>query len=772
MFAAQHTSTPQPPSPPSSDLPDEVRTPSPLWPLPRFLGRNGFDESALVPAKQLERLPGLHRWRSSGTNPQFLVRCCLPAGWIRIRYTIESSISTHLSIHVDEGEGFPPQTCIERIPVGHLVQRDCLVRLGHPVQAVRIDPLEGVGEFTLSGLRIESVPALVVFARALVGKVALLRKYGSAWQAVGRGCRLLLQGRFRTFFQKLHKGLEGPAFDTPPDYDAQRAYEEWQRRHTLTESELAGLRAAAERLTDAPILSVLLAVSNEDIQIVQAGIESLLRQTWLKWELCIAAASAGAEVRALLEKYARADARIRTFHSQDPVGIFVAMNTAVEHARGAFVIFLRAGDELAEHALQRFARSIMEDSAADMVYSDEDQIDHSGQRVNPFFKPDWSPESLLGQEYVSPLVVRASLVRELGGLRSSCDGATEYDLALRVAARTNRVAHVPDVLYHRRIPAVSQAETPSRSEAIRRALGEHLRETGREGLVEPVATPDAPRVRFRLLGNPRVSILIPTAFAVRKGQGGGRVLVVGCVQSIRALTTWPNYEIIVVADRKVPAQVKATLEQLGVTILPFEQPFNFAATMNRGAQEATGSHLLLLNDDTEVITGDWLESMLEYSQQPDIGAVGARLLFPHGRLQHTGIHLLDGKPLHAFYGYPQDHPGYFASQATPRNYCAVTAACMMTRRDVFHELDGFDPAFALNYNDVDYCLRLLQTGRRIVATPYAQLYHYEASTKRGDDTPELSAFKARWAGIFTRDPYYNSNFSTVFPDYQIDPEAP
>ena len=225
------------------------------------------------------------------------------------------------------------------------------------------------------------------------------------------------------------------------------------------------------------------------------------------------------------------------------------------------------------------------------------------------------------------------------------------------------------------------------------------------------------RVRFNIAGKPLVSILIPTAAMRKQINGREQILVLNCVRSIRRLSTWTNYEILIIGDETLPAAVREELTRLGGRILSFRGPFSFPGKINLGASQAGGQHLLLLNDDTEVITPGWLECLLEYSQQDAIGAVGAKLLFPHGRLQHVGVNLLAGNPVHAFYGYPRDHPGYGFSNLIPRNCCAVTAACLMTRSDLFHEIGGLDPAFPLDYNDIDYCLKLKSKGRRIVFTP-------------------------------------------------------
>jgi GT2 family glycosyltransferase len=336
-----------------------------------------------------------------------------------------------------------------------------------------------------------------------------------------------------------------------------------------------------------------------------------------------------------------------------------------------------------------------------------------------------------------------------------------------VAAHAGVVRHVPDVLHH----VQSERKDEAADGAARRALEGHLRDAGRDAVVEEAGPPGTFRPRFRVRGRPLVSVVIPTAFAAKRAGRATTCLVVECVRSIRQRSTWADFEVLVVADRQAPEGVSEALGRLGAEVLPFPGPFNFAASVNAGAAAARGIHLLLLNDDTEVISPDWLQRLLEHSQQPQVGAVGATLLFPNGRLQHAGIHLLGGKALHAFYGYPPDHPGYREHFGGPRNCCAVTGACLMTRREVFEEAGGLSPAFPLDYNDVDYCLRLLRTGRRVVCTPFARLYHHEAFSRRGGGTQGLAAFRARWGDAAGRDPYYNPNFSTRFPDYRIAPGA-
>jgi GT2 family glycosyltransferase len=241
--------------------------------------------------------------------------------------------------------------------------------------------------------------------------------------------------------------------------------------------------------------------------------------------------------------------------------------------------------------------------------------------------------------------------------------------------------------------------------------------------------------------------------------------------SIFAKSTYPSFEIVILDNGEVSPDAVGFIVRPEVMRLPYEQPFNWARAMNQGAARAGGDHLLFVNDDTEVLSPDWLEGLVEFSQLPEIGAVGARLEFPDGRIQHVGVTLLDDIPTHAFYGYPGAHPGYEFSSIVPRNCSAVTGACLMTRSEVFREVGGFTESFALNYNDIDFCLRVRETGRRIVFTPYARLCHHEAATRSIDVQVELAAFKTRWGGRSLRDPYYNPNLSTRFNDYRIESDC-
>ena len=440
-------------------------------------------------------------------------------------------------------------------------------------------------------------------------------------------------------------------------------------------------------------------------------------------------------------------------------------------ANGEFVALFDHDDEIAEHALYSMVRAAVQQPDADVIYSDEDKIQPDGKRVNPFFKPDWSPEFFLGCMFTCHLsLYRTALVREAGGFDSAYDGAQDYDLALRVIEKARQVVHVPDVLYHWRLlpnsTASGVAAKPQAAVNGLRALEAHLLRTGREGRAEMGPSAGLNFVRFDVVGTPRVSIIIPTLGSAALAPGRDTGYIENCLTSIRKLSTWKNVEIIVLDRHTMPDDVASRLLTDNVRRVTYDAPFNWSVVNNLGACHATGDYLLFLNDDMEVLTPTWMESMLEFAQQKEIGAVGAKLLFPDGGLQHVGVILLDGHPGHPFYGYPKHHTGYYCRNVLPHNCAAVTGACLMTRADVFRDMGGFDESFPLNYNDVDYCLKLRQAGYRIVYTPHATLTHYEGATKPGVFAEELRAFQAKW-GEHVGDPYYNPNLNVETFDYRI-----
>jgi GT2 family glycosyltransferase/SAM-dependent methyltransferase len=751
------------------------RLTAPVRQLRQWLRPRGFGAAALIPWKQIEPVlnePGT--WRSCGTDPQFLVPCSLPAGWLRVRLKMTAEVWGGWELYVDHGDGFTPAGCIEQANItASGVEVDFCFQLDRPARAVRFDPLDAPGKFRVEQLRVEPVPPPWMWLRALAAKFRLLHRHRLVGRSLVRGLGLLATGRFSAFREKFFGAVRRPSSQVYDSHDLDHDYQEWRRQRALTKADRDRLREEAAQIQDPPRFSVLMPVYNVAPRYLTLAIESVRKQLYPHWQLCIVDdASTQPAVRRLLEKYAGQDSRIRVAYHATNQGISAASNSALALADGDYIALLDHDDELAEHALLRMAQAIAADRNIDVLYSDEDKIGVDGRHVEPYFKPDWSPELILGCMYTCHLgVYRRGLVQEIGGFRTEFDQAQDYDLMLRLIARTQRIAHVPDVLYHwRKLPhstASSHSAKPAAWEASRRALQSYLDATGRNATVEAGALPGLHRVRFDLAGRPKISIIIPSA--CRPMGGRDDFLVLTCVRSIRQLSTYENYEVLLVhRDDEFPAQLRGSLRQLGIRTVSYEGPFNWSVAMNRGAAAASGDYLLFLNDDTEVISPGWLEAMLEFGQQNGIGAVGAKLTFPNGNLQHVGVITPEAIPQHPFYGFPASYGGYFGSAILHHNCSAVTGACMMTRATVFREVGGFDPAFSLNYNDIDYCLRLQHAGYRIVFTPHARLCHHEAVSKPGTYTAELRAFQQRWQCNWKRDPYYNPHLKAQSADYQIE----
>ncbi len=723
------------------------------------MAQKAAGSKTLIPSQQVEQLDQGQYWLATGPQPQFLIPCSLRAGWTRIGFAIESDVPSTLHVFADFGEGFSEQTCIAKVPVGRDTKYTCLLHLDRPAHTLRIDPLMLPGKFRLHQVRIDSLQAFYATASMTIDKLVLMWKHRSLWAAMRRGFWLLFSGRSAAFVNKLLKRQVGQPLEARPNYDQHLAYEQWRLRRAITDETRRSLQQRARSLEDGPTFTVVLPINPAAVPLLRRAIESVGGQLHPRWELCFCDdGTAPPANRLAADEYLAKDTRMRW------VG---AMSQAVETSRSDYVAFLLPTDHLAEHALFRMALAIASDPTVDVLYSDEDHVDAKGHHTDPFFKPSWSPDYFVGLNAGNNLTVcRTKLARQLGPLRGTSASVQILDLFLRSTAATTRVVHVPDVLYHKAL--TEDAATPAESNAL---LAQHLSKSGRLASVELGSMAGARRVHFAIIGKPLVSIIIPTAGAPRTVNGQDQIQVIGCVRSIRQQSTWANYEILIVADEKMPSGLGSELRDLGAKILPWHDSFSFSGKINLGASQAKGEHLLLLNDDTEVINADWLECMLEYSQQAEIGAVGAKLFFANGRTQHVGVDMLQGIPVHSFYDYPGDHVGDGFVTVIPRNCSAVTGACLMTRRQLFQEIGGFDLAFPFLFNDIDYCLKIREMGKRIVITPYAQLYHYESSTRRGNIDVGRDLFQARWAKAYPVDPYYNPNLSVEYPDYRIDPDA-
>ncbi len=522
-------------------------------------------------------------------------------------------------------------------------------------------------------------------------------------------------------------------------------------------------------MAPAPRFSILTPVHETPEPVLRAMLRSIVGQRCDDWELCaVDDASTAPHVAEILERAQRADPRIRVLRRESNGGIVAASNDALAMARGEFVALLDHDDELHPRALSRVEKAIAADPDADYAYTDEDKIDAGGRHSGPFFKPDWSPERMRTQMYSCHLsVMRRSLVEQVGGFDPEFEGSQDWDLVLKVTERARKVLHVPRVLYHWRMLDTSaagggEAAKPWAFEAGRHAVQAHCERIGLPARVERDASdPGVYHLEPALTSRPPVSIVIPTAGGSREVRYEQVVLIAHCVRSIVAASTYGDYEIVVVADAAADDAVLGELREIAgdrLRVVRDERPFNYSARIDRGAAHSEGEHLLLLNDDIEVATPNWIERMAMYSGIEEIGAVGGRLIWEDGRLQHVGVEFENGLPGHPYRGFAGDFPGYSNNVRVARNCLAVTAACLMTRREVFEELGGFTTMLPVNYNDADYCLKVWSSGRRIVYDPDTTMYHFESSSRSMEvEDWEKEWLRDRWLPITAKDPYSNPN---------------
>jgi O-antigen biosynthesis protein len=542
---------------------------------------------------------------------------------------------------------------------------------------------------------------------------------------------------------------------------------------SLSGEDHEAIRAEISSLDKCPLISIAVPVFNTPERYLRATLSSVVNQLYPNWELCLADdGSTAAHIATVLGEYASNDPRIKIVSRPANGGISAATNSAVAIASGEFIAFLDHDDVLPIHALYMVAREIVRDPELDVIYSDEDKINPRGRRYDPHFKSDWNPDLFLSQNIIAHLgVYRTPLVRKVGGLRTEYDGSQDYDLALRIVEQTQpqRIQHIPHVLYHWRAAANSTARSvdakPYALIAARKAVQDHLRRQGIHAEVEFARGSPFLQVRHALASEPSVSIIVPT-----KDQ---RDLLSRCVDGILNRTHYGKLEVLIVDNLSQEGATKAYLEQIAadprVRVLRYEQPFNFSLINNWAAARASGEILLFLNNDTEVIAPDWLRHMVANACRIEVGAVGAKLLYPSGRVQHGGVILgMRGVGAHFHLGRRRHDPGYFSRALLQQNLSAVTAACLAMRRKVFDEVGGFNGRdLRVAFNDVDLCLRIRQRGYLIVWTPLAELYHHESASRDSDLLPmrhqeflqENEYMRSKWGSMLDRDPYFNPNLS-------------
>lgn len=564
---------------------------------------------------------------------------------------------------------------------------------------------------------------------------------------------------------KLHKHRQGSVLSARPIY---------------SEIELEKQR---QRLFPKNIqISIVVPLYNTLETFLQEMIQSVIDQTYGNWELCMADGSDEnhAYVGRICCSYGHEDKRIKYKKLEKNLGISGNTNACLEMSTGDYIALLDHDDLLHPAALYEVMHAIC-DKGADFIYTDENTFHKTPEDAYcPHFKPDYAPDTLRSYNYICHFsVFSKSLLKHTGVFRSEFDGSQDYDMILRLTENAAQIVHIPKILYYWRSHEASVASTveakPYTLIAAKKALSEHLNRIGLKGNVLDARIPSTYHIEYEIKGTPLVSILIPNKDHRRDLQK--------CVDSIKNGSSYSNWEIIVIENNsteKATFEFYSELEQDNrIRVVQWEEKFNYSAINNFGAHYAKGEYLLLLNNDIEVITPDWLEQMLMFSQRKDVGAVGSMLYYPDDTVQHAGVILgLGGVAGHAHKHFPCGDYGYMYRMAIAQNYSAVTGACLMLRREVWEQVGGLDEHFKVAFNDVDLCMRIRQAGYLIVWTPFAELYHYESKSRGLEDTPqkqkrfegESRRFQERWAKeLAAGDPYYNPNLTLDREDFSLKP---
>lgn len=520
-----------------------------------------------------------------------------------------------------------------------------------------------------------------------------------------------------------------------------------------------------------PKISLLVPMYNTPKNFFEELVDCLINQTYTNWELCLADGSPEEDLE--LKPIINKDERIKYKFLNGNKGIAGNTNECIKMATGDFIALFDHDDLLPVFSLYEVVKCINENPDVEFIYTDEDKITTLDQpRFNPHFKPDFSLDFLRANNYICHFsIFKKELMDKLEGERSKYDGAQDFDIIIRMSEETDKIVHIPKVLYHWRVHPNSTAAAggdakPYAFEAGVKVVQDYIDRNGLKGKAEHGATLGTYRVKYEVEGNPKVSIIIPNKDGIE--------ILKTCVESILELSTYKNYEIVIVENNSEKQETFDYYKELEknekIKILRYpEKGFNYSKIINYGVKNCDGEYVVQLNNDTKVLTPEWIEEMLGFAQRDDVGAVGVKMFYPDNTIQHAGIVLgVDTVAAHLFRGLPKHLHGYFARESTVQNFSAVTGACMMSRKSIYEEVGYMDESFEVSFNDLDFCLKIREKGKLIVYTPFTEFMHYESKTRGYEDSPEkqarfqdeISRFLNKWKKFYEKgDPYYNKNFS-------------
>lgn len=587
---------------------------------------------------------------------------------------------------------------------------------------------------------------------------------------IQKGFRYLKHYGWKEFWVRLQERFEPEEIPYGP----------WYEEYRPGEDELK--RQRAHCFPHAPLISLVVPAYHTPEKFLREMIDSLKAQTYGNWELCLANGSPGdAVMEAVLEEIRAADGRVRYENLKSNEGIAGNTNAAFAMAQGEFIGLLDHDDLLSPNALFEVIRVLNAQPDADVIYTDEDKVTMDlSEHFQPHFKPDFNLDLLRSNNYICHFfVVRRSIVERVGGFRPAYDGAQDYDFIFRCTEEARKICHVPEILYHWRTHKASTADNPASKmyafEAGRRAIEAHLERVGERGNVTHTKDYGFYRVKYPVQGEPLVSIVIPNREE--------KDTLKACLDSIKEKTTYGNYEIIIIENNSTSREIFDYYEELQkdsrIRVVRWEREFNYSAINNYGTGFARGDYLLFLNNDVTVITKNWLEELLGICQRPNVGACGVRLYYPDDTVQHGGVIVgMGGIAGNVFTDMPRERTGYLHKAALLQDLSAVTAACVMMKKEVFLEVGGFTEELAVAFNDVDLCLKMRRNGYLIVYNPFVELYHMESKSRGTEDSKEkvrrfqseIEYMRCHWLDILKGgDPYYNKNLSLTKWNYSLRP---
>ncbi|KXS55218.1 MAG: family 2 glycosyl transferase [Marinobacter sp. T13-3] len=717
-------------------------------------------------------------WQSTDNDPHFYLEGLdlSKHAWCQLHMAVHSpNKRCHAKLYFDYGQGFNEQDAITvRFKHGEITT--CVIKTEGPLKSIRFDPMESPGTFSLPVFKFGQVPEEEA---AHTMRRWLDRQSGTS---PGEGQYEAGGVEFNTLDELFEAYQEATA--SANDH-SNVSYEEWMEFVEVPSlPDAAQIQTSLETWPSQPLISVVMPVYNAPEQYLRECIDSVLAQSYPNWELCIADdCSPNSYVKRVLREYEETDSRIRVVYRTENGHISRCSNSALEIAQGDYVALMDHDDQLPEHSLYFVVDALNEHPEAQIVYSDEDKIDEQGRRYNPHFKSNWNPDLFFSQNYVSHLgVYRRELLNTIDGFRPGFEGSQDQDLLLRCLphVENDQIIHIPRVLYHWRAlegsTALASDEKSYTTEAGIRALQDYFSVQGPADVeVEAGLLPNTYRVRWPVpKPEPLVSLLIPTR--------DRKDITELAVCSILEKTTYSNYEILILDNGSVEEETLEWFEAIQqqderVKVLRYDYPFNYSAINNFGVEHAKGSIIGLVNNDVEVISPEWLTEMVSHAVRPDIGCVGAKLYYSNDLIQHAGVIVsLGGVAGHSHKYFNSNDPGYFARLKLIQAMSAVTAACLLVRKDVYEKIGGLDElSLRVAFNDVDFCLKVREAGYRNLWTPYAELYHHESISRGHEDTPEkqlrfqteVETMKERWGKRLEVDPYYSPNLTKTREDFSI-----